>query len=132
MLVLDFDLGSSRAEPAVPLVTQALGWVDAAFRSAGANPTIGTGLARLLAGAGLGDVQTFGVQAYLAPDDPRGPALLAGVVRSTAPQIMALGLATAEQIGVETLPERVAAATRATGSVVLPPALAGAWGRRGL
>ncbi|WP_216320728.1 methyltransferase domain-containing protein [Deinococcus aestuarii] len=132
MLVLDFDLGSSRADPPVPLVTQALGWVDAAFRSAGANPTIGTRLAPLLAGAGLVDVQTFGVQGYLAPDDPRGPALLGGVVRAVAPQIMALGLATAEQIGIETLAERIDAATRATGSVVLPPALAGAWGRRAL
>lgn len=130
MLVLDFDLGSSRAEPPVPLVTQALGWVNAAFRGAGANPTIGTRLAPLLTAAGLTDVQTFGVQAYLAPDDPRGPALLSGVVRSLAPQIVARGIATAEQVGIETLAERIAAAVQATGAAVLPPALAGAWGRR--
>lgn len=130
MLMLDFDLGASRAEPAVPVVTQALGWVDAAFRHAGASPAIGTRLSLLLEGAGLTDVQTFGVQGYLAPDDPRGPALLSGVVRSLAPQIISAGLATPEQLDLETLQERIAAATRATGAVVLPPALAGAWGRR--
>ena len=80
LLALDFDLGSSRAEPAVPLVAELLGWVNAAFRHAGANPAIGTQLALLLAEAGLADVQSFGVQGYLAPDDPRGPALLSGVV----------------------------------------------------
>ncbi|MEF2279153.1 class I SAM-dependent methyltransferase [Deinococcus sp. YIM 134068] len=130
MLVLDFDLGSSRAEPAVPLVTQTLEWVDAAFRSAGANPVMGTGLAMLLEGAGLADVQTFGIQGYLAPDDPRGPALLGGVVGALATQIIAAGIATPEQLGIGTLTQRIAAATQATGAVVLPPALAGAWGRR--
>ncbi|BDP43800.1 hypothetical protein DAETH_37690 (plasmid) [Deinococcus aetherius] len=132
MLMLDFDLGSSRAEPAVPLVTQTLEWVMAAFRSAGASPVVGTRLALLLAEAGLADVQTFGVQGYLAPGDPRGPALLGGVVRSMAPQIVAAGIATPEQIGIETLSQRIAAAVQTTGCAVLPPALAGAWGRRTL
>lgn len=130
MLMLDFDLGSSRAEPAVPLVTQALEWVNAAFRSAGANPVIGTRLALLLAGAGLTDVQTFGVQGYLAPDDPRGAALLGGVVRAVAPWIVAAGIATPEQIDIGTLQQRIAADTEVTDSVVLPPALVGAWGQR--
>lgn len=132
MLMLDFDMGSSRAEPAVPLVTQALEWVMAAFRIAGANPVVGTRLALLLAEAGLADVQTFGVQSYLAPGDPRGPALLSGVVRSMAPQIVAAGIATSEQITIETLSQRIAAAAQVAGCAVLPPALAGAWGRRTL
>ncbi|WP_420594306.1 class I SAM-dependent methyltransferase [Deinococcus sp.] len=132
MLMLDFDLGSSRAEPAVPLVSQALGWVMAAFRSAGANPVVGTRLALLLAEAGLTDVQTFGIQGYLAPDDPRGPALLSGVVRSMAAQIAHAGIATPEQIEIETLSQRIAAAAQVAGCAVLPPALAGAWGRRSL
>lgn len=132
MIMLDFDLGSSRAEPAVPLVSQALAWVMAAFRNAGANPVVGTRLALLLAEAGLADVQTFGIQGYLPPDDPRGPALLSGVVRSLAAQIVAAGIATPEQIGLETLSQRIAAAAQEADCVVLPPALAGAWGRRPL
>ena len=86
LLALDFDLGSARAEPAVPLADAAMAWVNAAFRGAGANPTIGTTLALLRAQAGLADVQGFGIQGYLGPDDPRGPALLSGVVRTLAPR----------------------------------------------
>jgi SAM-dependent methyltransferase len=130
MLALDFDLAASRAEPALPVVTESLGWVLAAFRSAGASPAIGARLALLLSQAGLADVQGFGVQGYLAPSDPGGPALLSGVVRTLAPQIAAAGLATAKQIGIETLEARIADAVRAAGSVVLPPTLAAAWGRR--
>jgi SAM-dependent methyltransferase len=130
LLALDFDLGAVRAEPAMPLVTEAMSWVNAAFRKAGASPEIGTQLALLLAKAGLADVQGFGVQGYIAPDDPRGPALLGGVVRTLAPQIAAAGLATPEQIDINTLEARIAAAVQSAGAVVLPPTLAGAWGRR--
>lgn len=130
MLALDYDLGSVRAEPAVPLWSQAGNWVITAFRSVGANPMIGTRLALLLAEAGVADVQTFGIQNYLAPEDPRGPAMLSGVIRSLAPAMIAAGIATAEQLGLDTLNERLSAEIRASGSVVVPPALVGAWGRR--
>lgn len=104
-----------------------MAWVNAAFRGVGANPTIGTQLSL----AGLVGVQTFGIQScYLATDDPRGPALLSGVVRTLGPQIVAAGLATTEQIDIDTLAQRIAASFQASGSVFLPPALVGAWGRR--
>jgi 2-polyprenyl-3-methyl-5-hydroxy-6-metoxy-1,4-benzoquinol methylase len=130
LLALDFDLGSARAEPDVPLAREALAWVDAAFRGAGANPVVGAQLGPQLSAAGLVDVQTFGVQPYLAPGDPHAPALLSGVVRSLVPQIVEAGIATPEQIGIDTLGERIGAALLASRSVLLPPALAGAWGRR--
>jgi SAM-dependent methyltransferase len=130
LLALDFDLGAARTEPALPLVTEAIGWVNAAFTHAGASPAIGTKLALLLTEAGLAEVQGFGVQGYIAPGDPRGPALLSGVVRTLAPQIIAAGLATPEQIDINTLEARITAAVQSSGAVVLPPTLAGAWGRR--
>jgi hypothetical protein len=91
---------------------------------------IGTRLALLLREAGLSDVQTLGLQSYWGPDDLRGPALLSGVVRSLGPAIMAAGIATAEQLGLDTLTDRLAAAVQASGSVILPPPLVGAWGHR--
>ena len=130
MVMLDFDLGSARAEPAVPLAEEAMRWVLAAFRQAGARPAIGTRLSLLLHEAGLEDVRSFGVQGYLAPHDPAGPALLAGVVRTLLPKIIAAGIATREQVDIETLAPRLAAALRTAGAMFLPPALAGAWGRR--
>jgi SAM-dependent methyltransferase len=131
MVALDFDVAAARAEPPVPVVAEAASWIMAAFHRAGADPTIGAKLAVLLAQAGLVEVQGFGIQGYLAPDDPRGPALLSGVVRTLAPAIVAAGLATAEQVDRDRLERRVSQAIRSAGSVFLPPVLAGAWGRRG-
>jgi len=130
LLALDFDIGAARTEPDVPEVAEAARWVVAAFRRAGASPTIGTRLQLLLEEAGLDSVQGFGIQGYMAPGDPRGPGLLAAVVHSLAPHILAAGVATPEQIDPEPLRARLADALRAAGAVFLPPVLAGAWGRR--
>jgi SAM-dependent methyltransferase len=130
LLALDFDLAAARTEPDVPDVAEATRWVVAAFRRAGANPAIGTRLKLLLEQAGLADVQGFGIQGYLGPEDPRGPALLSAVVNSLAPHILAAGLATPEQIDPDRLRARLTDAVRTAGAVVLPPVLAGAWGRR--
>ena len=130
LLALDFDVAAARTEPDVPQVAEAARWVIAAFQRAGASPAIGTRLKLLLEQAGLADVQGFGIQGYLAPDDPRGPALLSAVVHSLAPHILAAGLATPEQIDPDRLRARLAEAVRTAGAVFLPPVLAGAWGRR--
>src|SRR5437763_4369418 len=86
VLMIDFDGGSIRAEPPVLLVTTIRDWIEEAFRSVGANPVIGARLALLLRRAGAVDVTTFGVQTYLAPDDPAGPGWVAGLVRSLQPR----------------------------------------------
>ena len=130
VVALDYDVGSLRAEPPLPLLVESADRILAAFRSAGANPTIGARLALILAEAGLTGVQTFGIQGYLGPDDPRGPAMLTGVMRSLAPQMVAAGIATLADLDLDTLGERCSAQMRASGSVLLPPVLAGAWARR--
>jgi hypothetical protein len=128
-VAVDYDIGSCRTEPPTPLVEVHARRVIAAFRSAGANPVIGTRLALMLADAGLVDTRSIGLQGYIGPDDPRGAAMLAGVVRSLAEQMVAAGIATADELGVATLRERLVAEVQAAQSVVVPPALVGAWGR---
>jgi ubiquinone/menaquinone biosynthesis C-methylase UbiE len=130
MVALDFDVGSVRAEPRVALVTTLRGWAVEAFRLARANPVIGSRLALLLVDAGLEDVASFGVQDYLGADDPRGPALFAGIIRALARQIVATGIATEAELELDTLQHRLAQELAAANAVVLPPTLAGAWGRR--
>jgi hypothetical protein len=109
-------------------VADALRWIDAAFRAAGAWPRIGVRLAVILREAGFSRVTTFGVQAYLQPGDPSGPAMLSGVVRSLAPAIVRHGIATAGEIDLPTLEQRIAEATRTSGALILPPTVVGAWG----
>ena len=130
VVALDFDLGSIRAEPAVPLVEEAVEWTNATFLSAGACPTIGARLGPLLSNAGLADVQSIGIQEYLGPGDPRGARVLCGVMRSLAPQAAAAGIATPEHLRYDALEDRLATAMRASGSALLFPVLSGAWGRR--
>jgi SAM-dependent methyltransferase len=126
MLAIDFDVGSARSEPPVELVTTVFAWIERAFEGAGASPRIGARLGPLLREAGLADVRTLGAQVYLGPDDPQGSQMLAGVVRTLAAQMPA----GADELGADTLEPRLAEAVADAGAVVLPPALAGAWGRR--
>jgi SAM-dependent methyltransferase len=131
MLVIDADNGASRAEPPVALVDTVLDWIERGFRSAGADPRIGTRLGVLLGEAGLEGGQGLGIQGYFGPDDPRGATMLAGVVRSLAAQIVSHGVATEEELGLDTLEPRLADAVSSARAVLLPPTLVGAWARSG-
>lgn len=131
MLMIEFDLGSARAEPPVPLFGAAKDWVTEAFSRAGAHPMIGAQLGLMLRDAGLTDVETFGIQSYLHPDDPTGPAILAALVKSLAPIIVSSGIATEEELALDSLEQRFAREAKTSRAVGLPPAVAGAWGRRG-
>lgn len=130
-VAIDFDVGAARGEPSTPLLVDAVRWILAAFRAARADPTIGTRLAPLLREAGLEDVAGFGIQGYVPPDDPRGPTMVAGVVRSLAPQLIASGIASEGELGLDTLEARIRAEVAEHQSTLLMPTVAGAFGRRG-
>jgi SAM-dependent methyltransferase len=129
-VAVDYDIGASRTEPPVGVADDALQWVMQAFSAAGASPTIGARLGPILDRSGLEHITTFGVQAYLPAHDPAGPALLAGVVRSLASEIIRRGIATVEQLDLATLERRVADELRRQDAVLLPPTVVGAWARR--
>jgi ubiquinone/menaquinone biosynthesis C-methylase UbiE len=129
-VAIDYDIGAARTEPPVRVAEDTLDWVMRAFTAAGASPTIGARLGPILEQAGLEHVSTFGVQDYLQPRDPAGPALLAGVVRSLAGEITRRGIATVEQLDVATLDRRIADELGRHQAVLLPPTVVGAWGRR--
>lgn len=130
VVMLDFDIGGLRAEPPDPLTDRMNPLVVAAFRAAGADPTIGSRLKGILASAGVEDIGGFAIAQYVASSDPVGPAMLTGVVRSLAPVMIAKGLATEAELGLDTLTTRAAESLQANDSVLIPPLLAGAWGRR--
>jgi hypothetical protein len=72
----------------------------------------------------------MGVQAYRAPDDPRTAEMFAEVIRSLAPTIIGAGIATEEELGLDTLQDRIERAQAAADAVLLPPTLVAAWGLR--
>ena len=56
--------------------------------------------------------------------------MVAGVVRSLLPVILGHGLATEEEVDIDTLQGRVAASLSEHDSALVPPMLVGAWGTR--
>src|SRR5262245_41732675 len=129
LVAIDFDVGGARTDPVVPLAHEALDWVMRAFAAAGTSPWIGAHLAAILAAGGLHDINTIGVQAYLQPDDPMASRLLGSIVRSLVPVIVQHGIATAEQVDVNTIEDRLAREIQRANAVLLPPTVVGAWGR---
>jgi SAM-dependent methyltransferase len=130
VVVLDYDIAGLRTEPRDEFTEQMNALVLTAFRTVGADPAIGSKLKLILADAGVEQVEGFAVSQYLDSSNPVGPMMLEGVLRTLAPAIHAHGLATEAELDIDTLATRTSAAMRSTGSVLVPPVLAGAWGRR--
>jgi SAM-dependent methyltransferase len=125
---IEFDLHSARSLPSTPLVTQALSWLREAFTAAHIHPALGPGLWGVLEAAGLHPRGMIGVQPHFAPNDPDGAALLAGIVTTALPLIERAGVATAAQVGADTLRQRIADELASAHAVLAHPTLISAWG----
>jgi SAM-dependent methyltransferase len=130
-LALEYDTESVRGAPETPLVTRLAALMNAAFAAVGTPQTLGPHLAGMLREAGAADAQSLGLQAYLDPEDPLGPAMLAGVIGSLVPAIAGHGLADPAELDVATLRDQIAAEQKAAGSAMLVPTLVAAWGHPG-
>jgi ubiquinone/menaquinone biosynthesis C-methylase UbiE len=123
---IEYDIHTTRSLPPVPLVSQALAWLIEAFAKAGVA-TIGPRLWSVLQEAGLRPLGMIGVQPHLGPDDPAAVALAEGVIRAVAPLIERTGIATAEEIDVETFGPRLRGELQANSAVLAAPVLLSAW-----
>ena len=126
---IEFDLSTARSLPSTPLVNQSLTWLDETFQRAGIQPSLGSRLWAILRDAGVRPLGMMGVQPHFGPDDPAGPGLLAGIVRTMIPLIEQTGVATAQQVAADTLQDRLAAEMAASGAVFAHPILLSAWGK---
>ena len=126
---IELDIPAGRALPPTPLVSQALAWVVEAFAKGGIQPALGTRLWAILRTAGLRPLGMLGIQPHFGPDDPGAiEGGLAGVIRTAAPLIERTGVATAEEIGVETFAQRLRDDLRMNQAVFAYPMLLSAWG----
>jgi SAM-dependent methyltransferase len=94
---IEFDLYSARSSPATPLVGQALSWLSETFKRTGIDPALGPRLWTIQQEAGLRPMGMIGVQPHFGPEDPDGPAILAGIVRTVVPLMERSGVATAAE-----------------------------------
>ena len=129
LVAMEYDMTASGSLPAQPLTTQVMEWIMSAFERAGHDPALGPRLRGILSAAGLVGPVGLGVQSYLEPDDPAGPRLLASTTRTLLPAIERSGIASAAEVGIDTLEQRIVDLQRAASAMVKPPTLVGAWGR---
>jgi len=81
------------------------------------------------AGGGAASARDARDPAHFGPDDPGAiTAGLAGVIRTAALLIERTGVATAEEIGVETFAQRLRDELRVNQAVFAYPTLLSAWG----
>ena len=125
---IEFDLHSARSLPTTPLVTQALSWLAESFTRSGIDPALGPRLWEVLQAAGVNPLGMIGVQPHLGPEDPDGAAILGGIVRTALPLIEHTGVATATQVGADTVQTRLADELTGTPAVFAHPILMCAWG----
>lgn len=127
----EIHVPGATAIPRLPIYDAAIGWVTEALRRVGANPSMGLALSPAFRGAGLGyPKMLLGARIESGPQ-AQGYSQLAGIVRTLLPAIVATGVATAEEVGIDDLAERLRVASVASDATFIAPTLVGGWVRVG-
>jgi hypothetical protein len=69
-----------------------------------------------------------GIQPHFGPQDPDGPAILSGIVGAVLPLMERTGVATAQEVGIETFQRRLTDELVGNRAVFAHPILLSAWG----
>jgi SAM-dependent methyltransferase len=117
--------------PASPLWQQAVSWVTQAFHMAGVESRMGMKLCGTFLEASLPAPHLRYEAAIGAGPEWTGYEVLAGVVRDLLPLLEKFGIATRDDIRIETLAARLREEAASAGGVARLPALVSAWTRIG-
>ncbi len=129
-VAVDYDMTGARALPEVDLFTRVGGWIQAGFEHARADATVGMRFPVLFQQAGYADVGTLGLQVYFPPQARQAAGYVVGVARALEDAIIASGAATAAELDLATLEQRLGEAIEERGAVWTMPTIVGGWGRR--
>lgn len=124
----ELDLSTAAAIGDVPLLSRYIGYVAQVYKLAGFEPDMGTRLYATLRGAGL-EPELFGFTRVATRRDTDGFAYLTESIRSLMPTLEKVGLATAADIGIDTLYDRLVAETAEADACTFYPRFTGAWAR---
>lgn len=122
----EFNASRTRTVPYCPVVMQGGGWVIQAFARAGVPSDLGESLPSLLREAGL-RVSGTAVEIPSGGTDSDAFRHLTATVGSLSPLMEKLGVATREEIDIDTLADRMTAEADALGAWLYLPELVGAW-----
>lgn len=126
----EMEMATARCVPEVAIWSQCGRWIVEAFTRAGVETSMGSRLYPVFTQAGLSPPEM--IVGGRAEGNPESPIFewLAQTVRSLLPMIEKTGVATREEIGIDTLADRLRAATVEKGAVVHSPLFVGAWTRK--
>ena len=126
---VETDLTVARSIPAVPRVETVLEWIRETFRRSGISLDLGPRLWRVFQNAGLEEPRLV-VRQKLHPAPCReGVRWVAELVQSLLPEMERLGVASAEEVGIETLEEQLHQALLSREATLCTPLVVGACSR---
>ncbi len=125
----EIDIEACYSAPVCPLLETALDRVKRAFAVASPQPRAALMLGSIFEDAGLPAPQMIqGARVERGPDS-QIYQMLAGITRTLLPVMERSGIATAKQVDVDTLAQRVRDEVVACGATVISPGYIGAWAR---
>lgn len=129
IVLQEWDIAGHPPHPDVPLYEDCSRWAREAFARAGIDCRFGTRLHRLFTDAGLRPPEMQGAVRVEAGPDSDIYEYTAQSMRSLLPLIERTGVATAAEVGVETLADRLRAQAVAADASLIASTLIGAWAR---
>jgi hypothetical protein len=126
----EFESANCRSLPESPLFTQVTSWIFDTLHKTGARIRLGMELFPVYQAAGLPGPKMRHDALIGGGPDVYAYDMIAGVARSLLPAMEKLGIATASEVHIETLRDRLRDDVVARNGVVVSPALIGAWARK--
>ncbi len=126
---IDFTITEAYKHPDTPLMGQLGDWVVEVFERSGANGNMGLELYRVFIEAGLPEPTLDAGLLLGGSADWPGYSYAANSFRSVLPLLEHYGIATAEEVDVETIPQRIRDEIVASKRPVVIPPHIGAWAR---
>jgi SAM-dependent methyltransferase len=126
----EFDFANCRSHPCMPLFDRSVALIRHTLTATGAKPHLGLQLYSVFSNAGLpGPAMRMDAVVGGGPDIAAYD-LVAEVIQSLLPTMERLNIATATELQVPTLAQRLRKEVAEARAVVLSPGLIGAWSRR--
>jgi hypothetical protein len=125
----EMDMAMGRSLPVLPLFQRVGQWITTTFQRAGVDTEMGSRLFETYRRAGLPAPQLLSAARAVGGDCPELCAWLAGTLGSLLPLAEKLGVATRDEVQLESLASRLCAEIVAGGGAVHTPVFVGAWAR---
>jgi len=126
----EMDMATGRAFPVCPLYARAGEWLCTTFERAGVDTQMGSRLYATFRGAGLPEPQLLSNACVAGGERTQLYELLAETLRSLQPLAEKLGVATPEEMQLDSLAQRLRAEVVAGGGVIHMPSYIGAWANK--